>query len=179
MFRINDTIGTLGVVAAVVCVVGLADAREISAQTADTETVEVSIFLVQTSSSMTFDGETLVLELDETPTAWFSDRPNRLYGTFPSAHLAEIWADGADSYAAVPPNAVLVVAGFEPAVLELAEFRMQNGAYSFAVIPLSEGEIPTEGGETTLVIDGVGVDLPNCCISSINTNCPYQCNITP
>lgn len=70
----------------------------------------------------------------------------------------KLWGEGADSFRQDPPNASLSVLGsdsVQPAVIELANPRLENGRLTYQVAKVLEGELPASGGPCSLFIDGL------------------------
>src|SRR5262245_10703429 len=63
----------------------------------------------QTAGAGNFDGHVLKLKNLSRTTLYFSDRPQRLAGHVVTADFFKHWSDGQDSFAKVPPNAVVSV----------------------------------------------------------------------
>ncbi len=120
---------------------------------------EQSMF-VQTAAGLTSDGETLTLT-DVTPsTLYFSDRPQRIVGHMSTVDFVDLWAEGDNSFAEDPPNAVL--AFLEPggdvpedAVIVIQGPRLEGGHLSYAIETL-EGTLPAQTGPVTLFNDPFG-----------------------
>jgi hypothetical protein len=112
---------------------------------------------VQTGKGIEFkDG---VLTLKELPlmTVFFSDRPERLTGQLRNDLFVRLWNEGSNSFRNDPPNAALSV--FNPAgqpmqaIVMLSNPRIdgRNILYDARVL---QGNIPAQGSESTLFIDG-------------------------
>ncbi|GAB5469833.1 MAG: hypothetical protein Kilf2KO_28630 [Rhodospirillales bacterium] len=115
----------------------------------------LKLLFAQTAKAMRYDGETLVLEGLTPATLFFSDRPERLTGHLSTADFVELWGHNADSFAADPPNAALVLLeeeGKPPPVVELIGVSYQDRALHYRVRVL-EGEIPATSGAVSLFID--------------------------
>ena len=130
------------------------------AQAQDDATEATSAWLlIQTGKRAAFDGEHLTFV--DTPTSVaFADRPRRLVADIPIEDFVEVvWhAGGPESLAAVPPNAALTFNVIETghpgiAVVELREPTLLDDKLRYDIDVL-EGELPSELGAITLVIDG-------------------------
>jgi len=114
------------------------------------------LLFVQNSRSVSFDKGTMTLKEVSPSTTFFSDRPERLAGHIPTTHFLQIWAEGADSFKNDPPNANLSILGEKEGVtnivVEISNPRLieNNLTYDIRVL---EGELPKEGGISSLFID--------------------------
>jgi hypothetical protein len=124
-------------------------------------TAEIEALFVQTAHGMSYDDGVLTLH-GLTPTAlMFSDRPDRVTGHIPSGEFIDSWAQGEDSFASNPPNAVLSI--FQPdhvqdvvVVLTHPELNGTDLAYGVDIL---DGDMPATGGEVALFIDVIGRPL--------------------
>ena len=71
---------------------------------------DMEALFVETAASMTSDRETITLHGVSPSTLCFADRPQRDVGHMMSRQFVANWADGDNSFADNPPNAVLSVA---------------------------------------------------------------------
>jgi hypothetical protein len=124
---------------------------------------KVQLMFVPTAEDLKADDKTLRLVNVGKQTLYFSDRPVRIAGHMAMpAYLGEWKAgEGADNFAADPPNATLSV--LEPekpgntlAVVEISHPVVDGNdlVYEYKLI---EGEMPESGGATALFIDSIGV----------------------
>lgn len=117
---------------------------------------EIRWLFVQSSASGSFDGTSLTLD-QVPPTLMFSDRPNRVTGHMTTSHLLDAWAEGDNSFAEDPPNAVLSIFGDskEPtlATIELVGKPTMDGERLTYSIRVLEGSIPATFGSSSLFID--------------------------
>jgi hypothetical protein len=114
---------------------------------------------VQTFTSGTYDGKVLRLKLERPKTLYFADRPQRIAGDVPVDRFLSSWDQGADSFAANPPNASLAyTAGGKPqaAVVELSAPKLEGADLSYQVRLLS-GTIPASFDDASLFIDAGGL----------------------
>ena len=124
---------------------------------------EMEALFVQTSASMSSDGQTLTLKGVSPSTLYFADRPNREVGHLPSQLFVANWGDGSNSFAQNPPNAVLSFAepGDRPpdeAVVEISDPHLDGDTLSYAITVL-EGTVPITTGPCALFIDPLGCPL--------------------
>ena len=68
---------------------------------------DMEALFVQTAASMTSDRGTITLHGLSPSTLYFADRPQRDVGHMMSRHFVANWAEGDNSFAENPPNAVL------------------------------------------------------------------------
>jgi len=118
----------------------------------------VSLLFVASAASGNVEGDTLTL--DAVPAVlWFADRPDRGAGHIEPSDLADLWTDGADSFADDPPNAVLSLLDEDTiadAVIELTDITADGVELAFT-FELLDGEL-LDGplGTASLFIDGSG-----------------------
>jgi len=114
------------------------------------------LMFVQNSKSVTFDKNTMTLKEVNPSTIFFSDRPERLAGHLPTTHFLQIWAEGADSFKNDPPNANLSILGEKEGVtnivVEISNPRLKGNDLTYDIVVL-EGDLPKEGGISSLFID--------------------------
>ena len=112
---------------------------------------------VQVAKNVTFKDGVLTLGDASPMTTFFSDRPQRLTGQLRNDLFAKLWNEGKNGFKDDPPNAALTV--FNPvgkpnqAIVVLTNPRLDGKNIHFDVRTL-KGEIPAQGGESTLFIDG-------------------------
>jgi hypothetical protein len=112
---------------------------------------------VQTAKGMEFKDGVLTLNDAALMTVFFSDRPERLTGQVRNDLFAKLWNQGNNSFKNDPPNAALSVfnPGGQPmqAIVVLSNPRLhgKNILYDARVLM---GDIPRQGAESTLFIDG-------------------------
>jgi hypothetical protein len=124
------------------------------------ELEDIESMFVQTAHSSESDGKTLTLSGLTPSTIYFSDRPKRIVGHLSSADFLSLWAEGENSFAEDPPNAVLAFLAEgdeapEDAVVVIRDPRLENGSLSYSIEVL-EGTVPSETGPVTLFIDPLG-----------------------
>jgi len=107
------------------------------------------------------DAKTLRLVNVGQQTVFFSDRPFRDAGHTDTANYLTEWTAkaGSDNFGGDPPNAVLSVinpgqADSTFAIVEISDPKM-DGADLVYAFKLLDGQVPTDGGSTTLVIDEI------------------------
>lgn len=130
---------------------------------------------VQTAAGTTYKDGVLTLKDAAPMTTFFSDRPERLAGQVRNDHFAKRWSEGKNSFSSDPPNALLSVSKPQgspaQAVLELSNPRIEGSNISYNVRTV-RGDIPAEGAEATLFIDGD--DVP-CYSTDDPTYSSYPC----
>ena len=129
----------------------------------DTQTELIEEMFVQVARGVTTTEGSMTLVGASPSTLYFSDRPERVVGHMTSQQFVEQWNQGADSFAADPPNAVLSFA--EPradtpadVVVVLRDPTIGEDSISYAIEVL-DGEVPVEAGPCTLFIDPLGRPL--------------------
>lgn len=115
---------------------------------------------IQTATASSFDGEVLRLENVSPRTMQFADRPVRLAVDTPTPEFVRAWSSGANSFAADPPNAGLTIVNdgaISMATVELYDPSLDGDVLAYR-IRVIEGEVPAQGGATSLFIDEAGRD---------------------
>jgi hypothetical protein len=123
----------------------------------------------QSGSVSEINATTFTLELSDVSdkTIMFSDRPDRIVTSQSTSDFVGNWSQGEDSFAADPPNAVLVVDEEEGEGEDLAIIELYNPEYDSEANTLryditaenatatttSSIDLPSEFGQSTLVID--------------------------
>jgi hypothetical protein len=123
----------------------------------------VEDMFVQTATGVRTENGTMTL-LGLTPhTIYFSDRPERIVGHITTDRFLQWWGEGADSFAADPPNAVL--AWGEPgtdtpdeAVVVISDPAMIEDGLRYRIQTL-QGTPPVTAGPCVLFIDPLGRPL--------------------
>src|SRR5918993_5480336 len=92
---------------------------------------------VQTAHGAEHADGRLVLRNVAPATLFFSDRPQRIVGHLSTEEFVETWGDGEDSFAEVPPNAVLSFLAkgeTEPwnTVIEISDPKIAGSDLSYA-----------------------------------------------
>jgi hypothetical protein len=118
---------------------------------------EISAMFVQTAASFVHADGRIVLHDAAASTLFFSDRPDRVVGHVDTAWFVGAWHEGGNSFAAVPPNAVLSFGGADgtrpsDVVVVLREPALAGSSLSYEVAVLA-GELPPEAGSCVLFID--------------------------
>ena len=121
---------------------------------------DMEALFVQTAASMTSDRETITLHGVSPSTLYFADRPQRDVGHMMSRQFVANWADGDNSFADNPPNAVLSFAepGDRPpedAVVVIQDPHLDGDTLSYSV-KLLDGTMPAATGPCALFIDPLG-----------------------
>jgi hypothetical protein len=129
--------------------------------TADPEIVEEMFVQVARGSHAT-DEELTLIGLSPS-TLYFSDRPQRVVGHITTEQFVDLWAEGADSFASDPPNAVLSFV--DPGenrptdcvvVLRDPQASEDSISYRYRIL---EGSVPEASSACTLFIDPLGRPL--------------------
>lgn len=123
---------------------------------------EMSAMFVQSAHEMTFDGERLTLHGLSPATLFFSDRPERVVGHLTPRQFVELWAEGENSFADDPPNAVLSFLdeadSIDDAIFVLQEPRLEGDLITYKIAVL-EGSVPSSSRSCSLFIDPFGQPL--------------------
>lgn len=119
-------------------------------------TAEPAFLYVASGTSGSVDGDQLTL--NGVPSIlYFSDRPARIAGHMTVRAFIDLWNEGPDSFAELPPNAVLSVVDTDNAdnvVVELTGVRVQGDTLAFD-FDIVRGETPQGTfGPASLFIDG-------------------------
>lgn len=114
------------------------------------------LLFVQSSAGMESSPGRLTLKGVSPTTVFFADRPEREAGHSSMAGFVATWGEGADSFAADPPNATLSVLSGEDevanVVVTLSNPRLEGTDLTYDVNTL-EGDLPETGGGAALFID--------------------------
>ncbi len=118
---------------------------------------------VQTATGMQFEPgtDTLTLSGIAPQTLFFSDRPERIAGNMKTSAFVPFWSEGTDSFLSDPPNADLSIEtgdGLAEVVVVLRDPVLDGDSLRYTVT-VTDGELPTSGGETSLFIDIIGMPL--------------------
>ena len=130
----------------------------------------VEVLYVQTAHSVTTGDGSINLHKIAPSTLYFSDRPERIAGHIRSTEFVDIWADGDDSFATNPPNAVLSIFQTDQVldvVVVLTDPMLIDDTLSYSVQVL-DGELPATGGECALFIDTIGRPLSPVSVAGAN-----------
>ena len=124
---------------------------------------DMEALFVQTAASMTSDGAIITLQGLSPSTLYFADRPQREVGHLSSRQFVANWAEGDNSFATDPPNAVLSFAEPgdrlpEDAVVVIQDPHLEGDRLSYS-IKLLEGTVPNATGPCALFIDPFGRPL--------------------
>lgn len=122
------------------------------------EVDEVDFLFVQHAESVTLGDGVLILEGVGDAVLYFSDRPERIVGREPLVDFLESWTEGEESFAEVPPNAVLTVKQVDEledltVVLKRPRLNERTLAYEVEVL---DGPEAGSGAFAALFIDVVG-----------------------
>ena len=132
---------------------------------------EMSAMFVQSAHEMTFDGERLTLHGLAPATLFFSDRPERVVGHLTPQQFVELWAEGENSFADDPPNAVLSFLDeadtIEDAIFVLQEPQLEGDIITYKIAVL-EGSLPPKGELVSVFIDPFGRPLSPVSLAGMN-----------
>jgi hypothetical protein len=124
---------------------------------------DMQALFVQTAAGMTSDRGTITLRGLSPSTLYFADRPQREVGHILSGRFVANWAEGDNSFADNPPNAVLSFAEPgdrlpEDAVVVIQDPHLDGDALTYNMTVL-EGTVPAATGPCALFIDPLGRPL--------------------
>ena len=122
---------------------------------------EIEALFVQNSHSMSYDNGKLTLKGLAPTTLFFSDLPDRVTGHITSHEFVISWDKGDDSFASNPPNAALSIFhadGVSDVVVELTRPSLSGHDLTYTV-EILDGDMPAEGGPSSLFIDVIGRPL--------------------
>jgi hypothetical protein len=124
---------------------------------------DMEALFVQTAASMTSDRVTITLQGVSPSTLYFADRPQREVGHLLSRRFVANWAEGDNSFAVNPPNAVLSFGEPgdrlpEDAVVVIDDPHLDGDTLTYRIKVL-EGTVPAATGPCALFIDPLGRPL--------------------
>jgi hypothetical protein len=125
---------------------------------------DIEALFVQTAGKLTSDGGNMITLQSLSPsTLYFADRPRREVGHMSTQRFVDLWAQGENSFAVDPPNAVLSFAEPEDqtpeeVVVTIRSPRLDVDTLSYEVDVL-DGTLPTSTGPCALFIDPFGRPL--------------------
>lgn len=127
------------------------------------EAHEIEYLFAQSAAGVELapDGSRLTMSGVSSTTLFFSDRPDRVTGHIPTSDFVAEWGSGDDSFADVPPNAVLsLLEGDEviDVVVVLRDPLLDDGDLSYE-IEVIDGELVATEGPASLFIDRLGRPL--------------------
>jgi hypothetical protein len=131
---------------------------------------EVQALFVQSAMGMAYESGRLTLKGIAPTTLMFADRPQRVTGHVPSEEFLDAWGSGNDSFADDPPNAVLSTFSDEEVndvVVVLQDPALDGDKMSYKV-EILDGEMPANGGPSSLFIDVIGRPLSPVSIAGVH-----------
>ncbi|RLA41644.1 MAG: hypothetical protein DRR42_24440 [Gammaproteobacteria bacterium] len=130
----------------------------------------VDYLFVQNSGGVSLSDGVLIMKNVATDTVYFSDRPERIAGRFTTQKFVDNWSVGEESFADVPPNAVLSIFD-EPEpldiVVELRNPRLTGDDLIYDV-SIIDGEVAATGLASSLFIDVVGRPLTPMSVAGVS-----------
>lgn len=136
----------------------------------ETGTKEIEALFVQSARDMTYGGDVLTMRGVAPTTLVFSDRPYRMTGHLPSEEFLDSWGEGDNSFAKVPPNAVLSIFSEDEVhdvVVVLSDPTLDGDQWSYNV-DILDGEMPASGGASALFIDTIGRPLTPVSVAGVH-----------
>jgi hypothetical protein len=133
---------------------------------------DMEALFVQTAAGMTSGRGTITLQGLSPSTLYFADRPQREVGHMLSGQFIANWAEGDNSFAKDPPNAVLSFAEPgdrtpEDAVVEIQDPHLDGDALTYRIKVL-DGTVPAATGPCALFIDPLGRPLSPVSLAGMN-----------
>jgi hypothetical protein len=145
----------------------MSDEDKAMEQTAQAD--EVEALFVQSAAGMAYESGCLTLNGVAPTTLMFADRPQRVTGHVPTEEFLDSWGDGENSFADDPPNAVLSIFSeneVNDVVVVLQDPALEADRFSYQVEVL-DGEMPANGGASSLFIDMIGRPLTPMSIAGV------------
>ena len=122
---------------------------------------EIEALFVQNAHGIAYEDGKLTLRGLAPTTLFFSDRPDRVTGHITSREFVGSWDKGDDSFASNPPNGALSIFhedGVTDVVVELTDPILTGYDLTYTV-EILDGDMPAEGGPSSLFIDVIGRPL--------------------
>jgi hypothetical protein len=134
------------------------------------ETEIAELLFVQSSHDVSVENGKLTLKKVSPTTIFFTDRPKRIAGHMTTKDFVDEWNEGANSFAADPPNAALSTFGQDKIVdievtLMNPRFEGENLVYDVAVL---QDDMEPISGQSSLFIDPVGRPLSPTSVAGVH-----------
>ena len=123
----------------------------------------IEALFVQSAHGLTTNKGTVTFQGLAHATLFFSDRPQRVVGHLSSRKFVDQWAEGEDSFAQDPPNAVLSFLEDgdtvpEEVTMTISDPHLDGDTLTYTV-DILDGMLPASSGPCSLFIDPVGRPL--------------------
>jgi len=123
----------------------------------------IEALFVQSAHGLTTNKGTVTFHGLAHATLFFSDRPQRVVGHLSSRKFVDQWAEGEDSFAQDPPNAVLSFLEDgdtvpEEVTMTISDPHLDGDTLTYTV-DILDGMLPSRSGPCSLFIDPVGRPL--------------------
>lgn len=123
----------------------------------------IEALFVQSAHGLTTNKGTVTFHGLAHATLFFSDRPQRVVGHLSSRKFVDQWAEGEDSFAQDPPNAVLSFLEDgdtvpEEVTMTISDPQLEGDTLTYTV-DILDGMLPSRSGPCSLFIDPVGRPL--------------------
>jgi len=123
----------------------------------------IEALFVQSAHGLTTNKGTVTFHGLAHATLFFSDRPQRVVGHLSSRKFVDQWAEGEDSFAQDPPNAVLSFLEDgdtvpEEVTMTISDPQLEGNTLTYTV-DILDGMLPSRSGPCSLFIDPVGRPL--------------------
>ena len=124
---------------------------------------DIQALFVQVAHNMTRDGDRVTFHGLAPATLYFSDRPERVVGHLSAQQFVDEWAEGENSFADDPPNAVIAFLDTddetpEDAIVVLKDPGLEGDRISYTV-QILEGSLPDKAESCSVFIDPFGRPL--------------------
>jgi len=134
------------------------------------ETEMAELLFVQSSHDVSVEKGKLTLKKVSPTTIFFTDRPERIAGHMTTKDFVDEWSEGANSFAADPPNAALSIFGQDTIVdievtLMNPRFEGEDLVYDIAVL---QEDMEPISGESSLFIDPLGRPLSPTSVAGVH-----------
>ena len=123
----------------------------------------IEALFVQSAHGLTTSNGSVTFHGLAHATLFFSDRPQRVVGHLSSRKFVDQWAEGEDSFAQDPPNAVLSFLEDgdtvpEEVTMTISDPHLDGDSLTYTV-DILDGMLPSRSGPCSLFIDPVGRPL--------------------
>jgi len=132
-------------------------------ETTEPQVESIEALFVQSAHGLTTSKGSVTFHGLAHATLFFSDRPQRVVGHLSSRKFVDQWAEGEDSFAQDPPNAVLSFLEDgdtvpEEVTMTISDPQLEGNTLTYTV-DILDGMLPSRSGPCSLFIDPVGRPL--------------------
>ena len=133
---------------------------------------DIESLFVQTAEELWTTETMITLRRLAPSTLYFSDRPKREVGHMTSKHFVDMWAEGENSFADNPPNAVLSYLDpkhdFPADTVVVLRAPSLEGGNLIYMVDVLDGKLPRGAGPVALFIDPFGRPLSPVSLAGMN-----------